>query len=1180
MASSSPADCCLMFLICCNEPFAVCMALVRPRFAETCLAALGLCTVPEPTPPAQTPPPSTWGLDPVARERSPPLFEEVYPARLARGCMQHGCTYPLSSFESFSPFHDSFGKDHTGANYIRNVVAPPAGGESPLPPGWPYGPPALVPPAPPSPDAGIDGGSSCLEMLWGFFTQAEIVIPPRQPAADGRITFRVLTSYEGNRTQQQLALTDNMPDGCDQTLPRDAFCTRCSASALNLLAMRADNTYCCNVCIPTSCNRCTRGLDRLPTVWNWWTPTVEVELRMIYASTEFISDHNRAVALQRDVVKRSSQMALVNSVGGRQRVDADRFVMHHLHTMAHLQVALLEVPRGLFQEGALYARAFQRVSCPVGTRGGSRITGACPFQEFSQSEARASADLFPAPPLSIEDAAPGDMPVAAGPPSSHGPAGPPDVPASTSQPPPSGASHDFEMRSPPPAGLLGEQQRINSFLDDEHMHDAMGGRLPMVKIGPAAFKGEAYEYLSKIVKKKHPELAEALSFSETATLSHNGLRDVHPFAMGVGKSFLNFGDSEKDPYVRRAGPQLPGFGGIVFDNNCFHTAAFGAAMRSAAQELHLPDAPASRRFEKYCAKADASIFSVKEIDKALKDMPPITELLRSKLSATSVHDLQSIMSAYTPEAIEALKRTGFAKFEAIVKGGKPPRIVQDEGMLLLAMNTPIAWIFERIYFRHFRKHCIKGRDRDDVAAGIMKDYSNGGYAGDDRNGTCPLAATSIIEVDQTGMELHERWNKETGEGLHKWVFKILKKIAKRCEGRCLDFAVNWWNLRVAVDEAGMQYVVFDKNSANGHIKMAPLRFCFEDWYMPSGWRFTSSINHFVEFAATMCSLCMNPEIIFNQAASNPETTWVNGVKKVIEHGCYFFAQADPLHMPKSKWAQKPFHHRYIPIGDPLPHDEKKSKNKKKGEHHRVFETVLIHLTVEGDDVQGIVAAALAKREKLIAAAFKDLGFSTKLKFVDDGRAEFCGMHFAVKGGRIDKSVAWVPDIARSLSKIGTILVTRGNVAIIATSRYLSLAAMFAGRCEPMAYTYLGIARSWRQEIKTNKEATKAVRLWTPTELDKQVAGSFLNHLPHFENPTDFSATQTPPLYQYFEKVEQEVMGGQYPRPAIQAAAVVNSTGKPVSEREFIHWTQIARGIDHNSLGSELNAGLPFSLRRG
>ena len=112
-----------------------------------------------------------------------------------------------------------------------------------------------------------------------------------------------------------------------------------------------------------------------------------------------------------------------------------------------------------------------------------------------------------------------------------------------------------------------------------------------------------------------------------------------------------------------------------------------------------------------------------------------------------------------------------------------------------------------------------------------------------------------IEVDQTGMELHERCTRKVcNEGLWApWLnlFSRIKGRVMRCEQydtvimyvmRALKFDFQGTSMKVTVETDGVRRLI---------------DISFLDLYMTSGWRLTSTINFLVEKVATLCCLTLS-----------------------------------------------------------------------------------------------------------------------------------------------------------------------------------------------------------------------------------------------------------------------------------------------------------------------------------
>jgi len=299
--------------------------------------------------------------------------------------------------------------------------------------------------------------------------------------------------------------------------------------------------------------------------------------------------------------------------------------------------------------------------------------------------------------------------------------------------------------------------------------------------------------------------------------------------------------------------------------------------------------------------------------------------------------------------------------------------------------------------------------------------------------------TCCFEVDQTGMEIHERYNKHTGGLLHG-PYKILQKIHEFLMRRHESRLSHLHHAKIYFDaQQGMRYkfVLGGKNGYNLTAK-------FPDLPMDSGWFLTSVINAINEFAASFCCFCSNPDELFTKC-KNPQG---------------FFE----LHIMKGD-------HHWTFTSVPLKQADGTYKCIK----------IIWKMKVEGDDGAGLTARILAEFEnyKIIEANYAELGLDSKLKLIVNGRLEFIGAHMLVKDGKTDVQFPWSPAISRSMLKLGTLASNEiTEQAMIARS--LSLAYMFAGRVNALCMVFLYQAEQRIEALKKRgiKDLTLKVQAYS------------------------------------------------------------------------------------------------------
>jgi len=430
---------------------------------------------------------------------------------------------------------------------------------------------------------------------------------------------------------------------------------------------------------------------------------------------------------------------------------------------------------------------------------------------------------------------------------------------------------------------------------------------------------------------------------------------------------------------------------------------------------------AAKRLNRFWRKFNLECLTDEAIDAAYAKLyagKEFKEIAMSKFSQKDIETAQAeLQTTLKPEQIGIRKANG--KLEVVMKSGKAARLVCDNTLLLLAVNIISTGIFQHILFDHddgiFYKMSIKHRPREDVldAFGkMMMDPWN-----DKKRvarGHGPRVPESCAwEIDQTGMELHERCNRQ-GVGLLSYTYNALMRINKRISQKINAEFSGLHEAKIVYDvKHGMQLKFRIKG--DDVPKDAWFIAKFPDTYLDSGWALTSGVNFINETSGVFCSIVDNPEHLF---ARNKDTG-----KFRLQDGTFDWKfKSIPLYQTADAPAPSSF-------------------------------DIFLRGIFEGDDGGGAASRCLADPRNggptgLIIREQEDLGYSAKLKTIVQGRLEIIGAHFPVKAGLVCDDVPWVPAIQRYTAKLGT----QTNVAITPSStaaRFLSLASMFAGRIEPL-----------------------------------------------------------------------------------------------------------------------------------
>ena len=430
---------------------------------------------------------------------------------------------------------------------------------------------------------------------------------------------------------------------------------------------------------------------------------------------------------------------------------------------------------------------------------------------------------------------------------------------------------------------------------------------------------------------------------------------------------------------------------------------------------------AAKRLNRFWRKFNLECLTDDAIDNAYHKLfagKEFKEIAMSKFSQEDIERAQAELQATVkPEQIGTRKANG--KLEVVMKTGKPARLVCDNTILLLAVNVVSTGIFQHILFDHddgiFYRMSIKHRPREEVLDSFGKMMMDPWH--DKKrvaNGNAPRVAESCSwEIDQTGMELHERCDRH-GEGLLGYTYNALIRINKRISHKINAEFSELHEAKIVYDvQHGMQLKFRIKGDDIPKDTWFVAK--FPDTYLDSGWALTSGVNFINETSGVFCSIVDNPEHLF---ARNKDTG-----KFRLQDGTFDW-----------KFTSIPL---YQTLAAPAP------------------SSFVLYLRgiFEGDDGGGAASRCLADPRNggptgLIIREQEDLGYSAKLKTIVQGRLEIIGAHFPVKDGLVCNDVPWVPAVQRYTAKLGT----QTNVSITPSStaaRFLSLASMFAGRIEPL-----------------------------------------------------------------------------------------------------------------------------------
>jgi hypothetical protein len=487
-------------------------------------------------------------------------------------------------------------------------------------------------------------------------------------------------------------------------------------------------------------------------------------------------------------------------------------------------------------------------------------------------------------------------------------------------------------------------------------------------------------------------------------------------------------------------------------------------------------------------------------------MPDIAVLMTEKLNEEEQELLLKDIFSLSREEVRDMKRQLNVKLEALMKDGKPSRGVIDEGFVLLTINAVVGWVFEDVLFHQIATDIsIKGAAKDKV----MRDFSERANAKFKDRKAC------AVEIDQTGMEVHERFEKESG--VMNDILTILNYIAKIAATYTRDTMSFAFMERMSVDKLGMKFKVVPKDK-----NAKPFVIPFKAWFMASGWRLTSAVNFVNELAATLSAFTANPQHIWDQIdGKDPERP------TLLEMGM----------------------HKYLFV--PAPELGLSSK-------------ICIYIKVEGDDVGGLVNAILMAKKDIITKNFNEQGYEVKIKFVENGRLECVGLHCAVEDGVLSKD--WIPDVMRALLKCGAYTSTALDQPLAMTSRFFSLSMMFARTIPVMSQLMHSLGCSWQSTLAKESVAT----------LDRYNDNKLFIEMGDVE--AGRTRYRKEPLVELEHTVDR-AMNACTTDVATVAKLVSMSIEDVVSVDEINTWQSATQTVTRETHGSEYILSLPRAIRR-
>lgn len=432
-----------------------------------------------------------------------------------------------------------------------------------------------------------------------------------------------------------------------------------------------------------------------------------------------------------------------------------------------------------------------------------------------------------------------------------------------------------------------------------------------------------------------------------------------------------------------------------------------------------PNSDTGRRFNKLWHRIERAVFTNDRIDEAFGRYFGSKELVDVHLAAFGEEEKQRAIDELLVKGLRAFDGAGArkanGKLEVVDKAEKPVRYVVDNGLLLLACSRVPTKVFEVLMNSKdlgvFHNMSIKETPRDEVLDRLVGELST--------NEQEPMCGW---EIDQTGMEKHVRCS-ASGLGTLAPVYRMLDRICMRVLPKLCAMFGDLYSCKLHKDaKTGMRITIVYKDAATPR----PLKFTlrFADLYVDSGWSLTSGCNFAVELTATLSSCTSNPEHIL---AFNKQSKLFR-----VQDGTF-------------DWT---FNSVPMYFSEPTEQKDGKKSGSRGTRPSKQVRPIKFRGRFEGDDGGGAASRALAlpSNASLISENYATLGLDGKWNTVVDGRLEFVGAHITMVDGRASRALPWVPDVKRSLTKLG--LVVSANVTLESqVARFLSLAAAYDGKIE-------------------------------------------------------------------------------------------------------------------------------------
>jgi hypothetical protein len=477
------------------------------------------------------------------------------------------------------------------------------------------------------------------------------------------------------------------------------------------------------------------------------------------------------------------------------------------------------------------------------------------------------------------------------------------------------------------------------------------------------------------------------------------------------------------------------------------------------EPLHFqPESATGKRFLRFWSQNKLKNFTPRRIEESYNMLfgkyKSFSEITLSKFSKEQIAEMVTGMEMTTePEGLPTRSANG--KLETVEKDKlKPVRLTYDNKLELLGASYVFTKIYQDLHYGAergiFHSYSIKEKDREKAVAELVLKMSK------TKTDVCGF------EIDQTGMERHERASKGK-MGMLTPSYSILQKICTTLRGKFHAKFSTLYESKLLYDlDKGMVFNLKTKDKrGRKNVKVS-----VGDMYLDSGWSLTSGINFANELSGVLASAFLNPDHVF---AWNTEAQKFHLQCPTNKHQSQMGVKCPNAYLCVETSFDDTFN--TVPLFES---DEPDSSHWMKQSSIKSPFVVKI----EGDDGAGQLAArfAYARNKAIFEANQRELGFCAKLVIVTSGRLEFIGVHFGVVGGKPisnNPDTAWIPNIKRSIGKIGT-KVGNDNGPAATVARFCSLASMFAGRSNAMYDIFMNSALRVLDENPAVKQATITV----------------------------------------------------------------------------------------------------------